>query len=1050
MARRIGDALDVGAAAGIGVLGTVKARLHSVPSGGILVGLAGEGKVGDSPESMAVLVVAVHLDLHGEGLIFVGVILPRGTGHRQVDLDGLLVELGKVLVAFLALLGAVQAEFLPVLGVLGVGQDAVQRNCRIVLRLVYTQQLILDDGGTGGSEAAVFLRIEPAGDIVGLDAVEGHIHRAADVFQRAVLVFADLREGVQVRGDLGLNRILVLDTVPVGVLGPRLRHKGGSAIQLRLGKRLNGEAELLPRQQKAGAAGGDGHHILRLHRLLTGQWAVDHGVIPVEVQHIRGEAHHRDLLVITVGHDARFLQKSGSGHLHIVADGSRVHGLCLVHKVAQEPLILLRQSVLHLAGHAAVEGRNGGVKEHIGIDLHAVVAGDVRQRVVIEGVIGHAGDQPELAGLLGQRRAVCGLQGAVDGAHAGAVGAVGDVEPLGVPGAPLHLHIIAPRNAGGKREVGGDAVVHGVERPARHLALGGPVGILAADEFPVQGPGGALQQFLHRVGAAPHGGTEGDLLGDPGIGDVELQPRVLHGLAGGAVAGEVDNVAVVGNVLYLGTVKAVGLGATVDIGDLGVVRHIRIALLCQQAAEGLSDVGFIIEPHALQGLHGGILARELDGNILQRLHLFRILGPEAQREGLGLRGSAALESGGEGHRDLIRRRRGERAGGGVHQSVIRRPCEGNGLLSTALHGNGDARGQGQEAGIGLRDLLFLLRVAAHRGKAAELIDAGGIGLQKVCILGIEPQFLIEVLLQGVQEVVVQVRDRFAGLFDAVFLTEVGLIVIVRKVIESQHSLGVPVGLGFLGGVGGAHAAKFQGVGGGGSGLEVGIVHGGAALPGQHREAAVAVAAVKVHPHLRRKFRGAHIVRGAGSHTAGGAIRRGLWCDGVQISAVGDGGAGVHLAYHRTEAAFRTGDSTYSVAVFHNSITARTADKSAKSASANTLCVSVDVPRKIAVLYGTVSITHDTSRAILHRIPGVLEQNIRCAHAATNDIACHTMTNNTANTKDHVIAAFDVTTDEAVFNPAFTLIRNTSDITCTVNGAIHTQTLDSSIGAQIID
>ena len=186
---------------------------------------------------MAVLVVAVHLDLHGEGLIFVGVILPRGTGHRQVDLDGLLVELGKVLVAFLALLGAVDAELFPILGVLGVGQDAVQRNCRIVLRLVYTQQLILDDGGSGGSEAAVLLRIEPAGDIVGLDAVEGHIHRAADVFQRAVLVFADLREGIQVGGDLGLNRILVLDTVPVGVLGPRLRHKDGSAIQLLLGKR---------------------------------------------------------------------------------------------------------------------------------------------------------------------------------------------------------------------------------------------------------------------------------------------------------------------------------------------------------------------------------------------------------------------------------------------------------------------------------------------------------------------------------------------------------------------------------------------------------------------------------------------------------------------------------------------------------------------------------------------------------------------------------------------------------------------------------------------
>ena len=51
--------------------------------------------------------------------------------YKRQDLDGLLVELGKVLVAFLALLGAVDAELFPILGVLGVGQDAVQRNCRI-------------------------------------------------------------------------------------------------------------------------------------------------------------------------------------------------------------------------------------------------------------------------------------------------------------------------------------------------------------------------------------------------------------------------------------------------------------------------------------------------------------------------------------------------------------------------------------------------------------------------------------------------------------------------------------------------------------------------------------------------------------------------------------------------------------------------------------------------------------------------------------------------------------------------------------------------------
>ena len=706
-------------------------------------------------------------------------------------------------------------------------------------------------------------------------------------------------------------------------------------------------------------------------------------MIAVEVQHIRGEAHHRDLLVITVAHDARFLQKSGSGHLHIVADGSRVHGLCLVHKVAQEPLILLRQSVLHLAGHAAVEGRNGGVKEHIGIDLHAVVAGDVRQRVVIEGVIGHAGDQPELAGLLGQRRAVCGLQGAVDGAHAGAVGAVGDVEPLGVPGAPLHLHIIAPRNAGGKREVGGDAVVHGVERPARHLALGGPVGVLAADEFPIQGPGGALQQFLHRVGAAPHGGTEGDLLGDPGIGDVELQPRVLHGLAGGAVAGEVDNVAVVGNVLYLGTVKAVGLGAAVDIGDLGVLRHIRIALLCQQAAEGLSDVGFIIEPHALQGLHGGILARELGGNILQSLHLFRILGPEAQREGLGLRGSAALESGGKGHRDLIRRRRGERAGGGIHQSVIRRPSEGNGLLSTALRGNGDARGQGQEGGMGLRDLLFLLRVAAHRGKAAELIDAGGIGLQKVCILGIEPLFLIEVLLQGGQEVVVQVRDRFAGLFDAVFLAEVGLIIVtVRKFIESQHTLGVPVGLGFLGGVGGAHAPQGQALLGLADGPQVIGGEHGAALPGQNGETAVAVAAVKVHPHLRRKFRGAHflggLLQGTGSRCADAG--------GMEVVAVFHRGAGCHEVHHRADAGLRTGDDAGDIAIAQNGGGIHLPGDTADALVGVSIRSCRHIAGGIAVLHGAIGIAHDATDIQRGTIGGAGVFDVAGVDAVDNAVA----------------------------------------------------------------
>ena len=778
-------------------------------------------------------------------------------------------------------------------------------------------------------------------------------------------------------------------------------------------------------------------------------------MIPVEVQHIRGEAHHRDLLVITVGHDALLLQKSGSGHLHIVADGGQVHGLCLVHKVAQEPLILLRQSVLHLAGHAAVEGRNGGVKEHIGIDLHAVVAGDVRQRVVIEGVIGHAGDQPELAGLLGQRRAVCGLQGAVDGAHAGAVGAVGDVEPLGVPGAPLHLHIIAPRNAGGKREVGGDAVVHGVERPARHLALGGPVGVLAADEFPVQGLGGALHQLLHSIGAASHGASQGDLLGDPGIGDFELQSRVLHGLAGGAVAGEVGDVAVVGNVLYLGTVKAVGLGAAVDIGDLGLVRHIRIALFPQQAVEGLGDVGLIIESHTLQGLHGNILARELGGNVLQGLRLFRILGPKAQLEGLDLRGRAALERGGEGHRDLILRRRGERAGGGVHQSVIRRPYEGNGLLSTALHGNGDARGQGQEAGIGLRGLLFLLRVAAHRGKAAELIDAGGIGLQKLCILGIEPQFLIEVLLQGGQEVVVQVRDRFAGRFDAVFLAEVGLIAIVVEVIESQHILGVPVGLGFLGGVGGGHAAKFQGVGGGGSGLEVVGREDSAALPGQNGEAAVEGTIILIHAHVHGELRGAHIVRGMGGHASRHIAHSRYMSHGIQIDTIGDTRPAVNRTYHRANTAFRAGDGSNNVAVDKRSpffIVRRTLYSARNTADrfVGGLCrVCIDLTGGIAALHLTIGITHDTADTQRRTVRARCILDTAGVHAVPYNAVLPLVLTHDASGSPPARAIGNRTAEQAVFHGTVVEIHDAAHNTIGSKHGIHTEVFHLARAVHII-
>ena len=792
-------------------------------------------------------------------------------------------------------------------------------------------------------------------------------------------------------------------------------------------------------------------------------------MITVEAQHVRGEAHHRDLLVIAVGHDALLLQQIGPGHLQIGIDFAEIGLRRFVHEVHQQRLILLRQSFLHLVGGVDVKGRYRDVKEHVGVDLHAVLPRDMLLyiRIVVKVGIGHAGDQSFLAGILGQLT-LGRPHGADNVAHAGgAVFIAADIQAVGVfrdiHNSPLDLHIVAAGDAVGQRQIGGNAANHGVAIPGAGGVRLRFVGVLAADHLPGQRFGSFRQLFLHIVKAAAHDRAGGDSLLRTAVGDFELQAGVIRLLQLDSAVKELD-IAVRGDVHMCRTVKTTGFSAAVRIGNDSLVGHIRIAHLLQQAPERFFNTlavgvgGVVVEAHPLQRPHRRIACGDHGGDVVQCLLLLRRFGPQAEGKGLDLALAAGGQRGLEGDSSLVVGRHGDGGSPIVlhgHQAVVAFPVNGNGLLSTALHGNGDARGQGQEAGMGLRGLLALLRVAAHRGKAAELIDAGGIGLQTVCILGIEPQFLIEVLLQGGQEVVVQVRDRFAGLFDAVFLAEVGLIAIVLKVIESQHILGVPVGLGFLGGVGGAHAAKLQGVGGGGSGLEVVGREDSAALPGQNGETAVEGTVILIHAHVHGELRGAHIVRGMGSHASRHIAHSRYMSHGIQIDTIGDTRPAVNRTYHRANTAFRAGDGSNNVAVDKRSpffIVRRTLYSARNTADrfVGGLCrVCIDLTGGIAALHLTIGITHDTADTQRRTVRDRCILDTAGVHAVPyNAVLALTLTHDTAGSSI-TGAVGNRTTEQAVFHGTVVEIHDAAHNTIGSKHGIHTEVFHLARAVHII-
>ena len=787
-------------------------------------------------------------------------------------------------------------------------------------------------------------------------------------------------------------------------------------------------------------------------------------MIAVEAQHIRGEAHHRDLLVIAVGHDALLLQQIGPGHLQIGIDFAEIGLRRFVHEVHQQRLILVRQGRLHLVGGVDVKGRYRDVKEHVGVDLHTVLPRDMLLyiRIVVKVGIGHAGDQSFFAGILGQLT-LGRPHGADNVAHAGgAVFIAADIQAVGVfrdiHNSPLDLHIVAAGDAVRQRQIGGNAANHGVAIPGAGGVRLRFVGVLAADHLPGQRFGSFRQLFLHIVKAAAHDRAGGDSLLRTAVGDFELQAGVIRLLQLDSAVKELD-IAVRGDVLMCHTVKTAGFSAAVRIGNDSLVGHILVAHLLQQAPEGFFNTlavgvgGVVVEAQSLQGAHRRIACGDHGGNVVQCLLLLRRFGPQAEGKGLDLALAAGGQRGLEGDSSLAAGRRGDGGSPIVlhgHHAVVAFPVNGNSRFR-AVHRYLYGGRQYQAGGAVARHLFVALHIVQHDCDgldALDLVDAGGIGLQKVCILGIEPQFLIEMLLQGVQEVVVQVRDRSAGRFDAVFLTEVGLIVIVRKVIESQHILGVPVGLGFLGGVGGAHAPQGQALLGLADGPQVVGGEHGAALPGQNGETAVEGAVILIHAHVHGELRGAHIVRGMGSHAAGGTIRRGLWCDGVQISAVGDGGAGVHLAYHRTELTLICYcELSCHIGTLELCISVQFAYKAAAFLIDNLIRLRLfyrESTGKIAVLDNTVCISGNASQrcgcTICTIIVSILDDSP--TNATTNHTVAGIPSSNAADCRCTIISPAgerDTTTDHAVPYRSCTGIGNTSQKRrSTDNRAIHTQ------------
>ena len=186
----------------------------------------------------------------------------------------------------------------------------------------------------------------------------------------------------------------------------------------------------------------------------------------------------------------------------------------------------------------------------------------------------------------------------------------------------------------------------------------------------------------------------------------------------------------------------------------------------------------------------------------------------------------------------------------------------------------------------------------------------------------------------------------------------------------------------------------------------------------------------------------------GGHAAGGTIRRGLWCDGVQISAVGDGGAGVHLAYHRTELTLICYcELSCHIGTLELCISVQFAYKAAAFLIDNLIRLRLfyrESTGKIAVLDNTVCISGNASQrcgcTICTIIVSILDDSP--TNATTNHTVAGIPSSNAADCRCTIISPAgerDTTTDHAVPYRSCTGIGNTSQKRrSTDNRAIHTQ------------
>ena len=275
----------------------------------------------------------------------------------------MLVERRKLLIRPIRSFGVFH-KLLIVLGVLRVGQPALDRDLGVVLRLRQQQVFVLDDVASAGIERAVCFTVGRhrviAGIVVGVDALDVLDLAERRIAERAVRVLDDLVERAEILGDVVLVGVFAADGVPVELLRGDFRHECLRVVDLLLRQRLDRKRQDRLAKHLAGRALAvdlhtlaDLHLDLRFDCGLSGQRTVDNDMITIHLRCIGRQTLELLHLTVVVVEDAGVRHLVEIRKQQIVLDRLRQVDLRAVvivvgHKTGEFILEILRQHILRI------------------------------------------------------------------------------------------------------------------------------------------------------------------------------------------------------------------------------------------------------------------------------------------------------------------------------------------------------------------------------------------------------------------------------------------------------------------------------------------------------------------------------------------------------------------------------------------------------------------------------------------------------------------------------------------------------------------------------